>query len=694
MLTLTHPLLAGLVALAGTLGVLLLYVLRLRRRPVRVSTISFFAAAIDDIEANVPWRRLRMSWMLLLHLMVVWLLALGIGQPVSNIDADRTDLIVIIDRSASMSMKSGVNTTALDIAKQSAIDMCEEVLDSGGRVAILAADARTQTVLPISTSRPAMSTAIERLRPVDQVGRLDQAIDTARSLAAAVAAPSTNRSNEPSESSEQLSPLDPQNNSRIVVFTDGVSPISSDHRQGVEVRRIPQPSADVDNLGVVNIAARRESPVGPQCQLLFRVVNSFAESRIAPVRIAVNGEVQQRFTIELDGASTGPDGVRVAGSSTRTVSLAIPREAVVTVSIARSDALAADDSASVVVPSPRPVRILLVTRSSSATELDGVPPSSSSRFLNDVLQEVVGIGQAGGAGTSGELVVASPTRLAGMNQSQISEFSVAVFDEIEPPARFPIGVIAFGSRAAICTPGVGKGERSPTRPVWWDRASSVFAENPIESVLIRNSLTVGEISNGVRILARGVDGPLVLHQPQTPSSPGRIAVLFTLSESNWPLQVSFPIFVARSLQLVAPYALDGLAQSFTTGEVLAFQLPSPNPTQIVLRRQSDDFELSMPVAKSQTEITMGPFDLAGVYQLLPSLGPPNAKVSFVALNVMDERISTLQPVKDVSAVSEQSASAASRVGKGEWWRICVLAAGLMLALEWIVFSVLQLRAGK
>ena len=73
------PLLAAAV---GGAVILALYVLKLRRRPVRVSNAHLFERAAKDLQANVPFRMLRANLLLLLHLLILALLALALGRPV------------------------------------------------------------------------------------------------------------------------------------------------------------------------------------------------------------------------------------------------------------------------------------------------------------------------------------------------------------------------------------------------------------------------------------------------------------------------------------------------------------------------------------------------------------------------------------------------------------------------------------
>jgi len=68
-------------AIAGPL-LLLLYVLKLRRRPVRVGSILFWTPAIQDAQANEPFQRPRFSWLLVLHFIILLLVVCAVGRPV------------------------------------------------------------------------------------------------------------------------------------------------------------------------------------------------------------------------------------------------------------------------------------------------------------------------------------------------------------------------------------------------------------------------------------------------------------------------------------------------------------------------------------------------------------------------------------------------------------------------------------
>lgn len=698
MLTLQQPILAAAVAFVGTALVLLLYVLKLRRRPIRVSTTAFFSAAVDDLEANVPWRRLRPSWMLLLHLLILWALALALGRPVWQSSSSRTDLIIVLDHSASMLAQlsrtaPADSTIRLDQAKAIALSRGNETLSSGGRVALLTAAARTQTTLPISTSRAALSAAVTSIMGVEQPARLDLAIDAARSLAATLTAsqassPSTLDASLDTPSSEAVESAaeSARRTVRILLITDGVSPISVDRAQGIDIATLPA-QTNPDNLGIVSIVARRTSETSAQTQVLIRIINSSNQARIAPLRIDADGKTQQRLTLNIPAATRSADGAFTPGSTQHTLALTLPGEAVISAHLTRPDILTADDAVWTLIPPPKPRRILLV---SAASESD-----LGSQMLRDVLQEIVTDSSGGDprAPTAGEVISIPLSRLASLVDRDFADYSLAIFDRVEPPARFPIGVLSFGVRAALATEPAKPSPPRPTRPLWWDRASPVLDDNPIDTILIRQSLPIINPAAEARVLARGTDGPLILYRPRTPAAPPRLAVLFAISESNWPLHVSFPIFIARATELLSPDTSRGTSTSYSTADSITLGIPSSLSSGTITLRSGTAASApqQFPITPGQTELTFVPIDRVGIYQLSQPLGPANSPVTTLAINLAASNVSALHSTLNPQATPGNSTSI-SGPRSAEWWRVLVIIAAVLLLVEWLLFAWLQRRS--
>src|SRR5690606_15632148 len=83
--------------------ILLLYMLRLRRREVTVSSTFLWQQILRDREANTPWQRLRRNLLLFLQLLILALLVFALARPfivVPSVGAGQ--IALLLDASASM----------------------------------------------------------------------------------------------------------------------------------------------------------------------------------------------------------------------------------------------------------------------------------------------------------------------------------------------------------------------------------------------------------------------------------------------------------------------------------------------------------------------------------------------------------------------------------------------------------------
>ncbi|MEN0020645.1 MAG: BatA domain-containing protein, partial [Planctomycetota bacterium] len=96
-LALGQAIVAGAFAVPALLA---LYLLKLRRRPVRVGSTMLWDEAASDLEANTPLRWLRASWLLALHLLILLLLLIALARPAIDGDpATGGRLFIAIDQS-------------------------------------------------------------------------------------------------------------------------------------------------------------------------------------------------------------------------------------------------------------------------------------------------------------------------------------------------------------------------------------------------------------------------------------------------------------------------------------------------------------------------------------------------------------------------------------------------------------------
>ena len=93
----------GLAALGLIPPLVLLYFLKLKRTPVKISSSLLWAKALIDARANAPFQKLRRNLLLLLQILVLLLVALALARPAMSVRGRAAAAtVIILDASASM----------------------------------------------------------------------------------------------------------------------------------------------------------------------------------------------------------------------------------------------------------------------------------------------------------------------------------------------------------------------------------------------------------------------------------------------------------------------------------------------------------------------------------------------------------------------------------------------------------------
>src|SRR5690606_9661062 len=354
-LTLLDPL-TGLVAAGVSVpALLLLYFLKLRRRPVRVTASFLWQQAAKDLQVNTPFRWLRVSLVLLLQVLALLLLCAAIARPaLRDVPPARGSVIILLDASASMRATDGpAGRTRFEEAKRAATEFVRS-LDLGGRAedrteAMVIAFAREPRVLATMTgNRAELLSAIERAEPTDQPG----------DLAAALALVDAFGRGSGAGEDEGLPVL--------VAFTDGGharpgAPLTVAAREVRFVRAGPPAESPKANLGVSAFSARRDDADPSVVRLFARLVNASTEpATVAPV-VEVNGAPVRAERLEIPGATES-----APGEASLTVEARAASRAAVTIRLPGEDALASDNSAALVIDPPRGMDVVIVAPTATA----------------------------------------------------------------------------------------------------------------------------------------------------------------------------------------------------------------------------------------------------------------------------------------------------------------------------------------
>src|SRR5437660_3277762 len=82
--------------------IVVMYILKLRRKDVIVSSTFLWRQVIRDVQANAPFQKLRKNLLLLLQLIIAGLIIFALAQPFIRYYATGwRNIIVIVDTSAS-----------------------------------------------------------------------------------------------------------------------------------------------------------------------------------------------------------------------------------------------------------------------------------------------------------------------------------------------------------------------------------------------------------------------------------------------------------------------------------------------------------------------------------------------------------------------------------------------------------------
>jgi Ca-activated chloride channel family protein len=125
------PLTALYAAVVSVPLLLLLYFLKLKRREQIISSTLLWKRAVQDLQVNAPFQRLRRNLLLLLQMLMLLAILFALAGPILSLTAGPgRRYVLLIDRSASMNA-TDVKPTRLDAAKKQAQVFVESMRSKG-----------------------------------------------------------------------------------------------------------------------------------------------------------------------------------------------------------------------------------------------------------------------------------------------------------------------------------------------------------------------------------------------------------------------------------------------------------------------------------------------------------------------------------------------------------------------------------
>jgi Ca-activated chloride channel homolog len=615
--------LAPLSLLLGLLAIpiILLYMLRLRRREVLVSSTLLWRKLLRDREANAPWQRLRRNLLLILQLLILTALVLALARPFLPVPSVAGgSVVVVLDASASM-RATDVGESRFDGARQLVSRWIDD-LGGDDRLTLILAGRTPRVLVSASADREALRAALAEAAP--EAG----SADWASALALAGGAAQGFR------------------DARVIIVSDGGLP---DDLPGLPVETIYVPVGESgENLALLALATRRLSPEAAgageeqaRTQLFASVANAGQESQSALLSIELDGVLYDSRRIDVaPGEQLGLTWELQPGVATIRAHL----------SEQSADYLPLDDEAWAVVEGGTSNRVLLV--------------SAGNIFLEQAFATLPGV----------ELFLAQPG--APLDPA----FDLYVFDGAPLPDPIPDAPVFI-----VNPPPGSDNELLRVTGVFTNTAVTSRLESPLLQFVDWAGVHVREAQQVAAPWARPVlsaeGGPLLLAGEQA----GRRVVIlpFSLSNSDLPLQIAFPLLVANITSWLNPGRAFDAPAGLAPGDPVAIT-PGPETTAVVVEKPDGSswlqpVEGSGPVVFSET-------DEPGLYRVVLRTSGGERPAGRFAVNLFQPGESRLLPAPSLrlGQTTVEQPENGENVGQHELWPWLAALAVLVLFVEWWV----------
>ena len=578
--------------------IVLLYLLKMRRRELRVPATFLWPAQTEEVRANALFQTLKPSWLLFLQLLAALIVVLCLARPQTRQRGLVGEVTVfVLDSSASMGA-TDVAPSRFAEAKKLAR---EGILSSrpGDRIALVEAGPVPRVVFALGNDPLRQAAALETVEGTDAEGDMGEAMRLASAI---------------------VNGLD---GARIVLLSDGVFDPIRDFSQGkasVVYRNIGKGEGNlaVEALGL------SETPRG---RLLYAGLRNHGPAREATLTLYADGKA-----IDSSKLQVGQDG-----STGRTVNASTGVK-LFEARLSGGDSLPADDYAAIAADPSASLRVLTV---------GGEDPFLERALALDprvTLDRAVVLPADGGA-----------------------RYDVVAFDGVPSQPTKSRGVLILGN-GGTGAPVVVEGLVKAPKPTGAEEVPLLKGVD-LDSVYIDNGQRVRPAIGGV-VVARSSAGPLVV----TSNTPAQrtIYLAFAPLQSDFPLQVGFPIFVGNALDFLGGYAGDGPL-------VVRAGRPFSVPIEGDARLNEEGGKVVLKAVNGAA--TVRETRRVGRYAIESS-----GKSRTIVATLQSPRESAIRPIPEIALADRPVRAMAAPLRYGDFWRPLGTLLLFILGIEWWTYA--------
>jgi Ca-activated chloride channel family protein len=502
------------------LGVIIVffYLLKLKRRRTVVPSVLLWKRALEEMEANAPFKKLRRSLLLLLQLLALAALVFTLARPLVVTRALASgSTVIVIDSTASMRARDEEAGSRLDRAKQLARDMIDS-LSSSDRAAIIESSSRVSVRSPLTSDHAALASAINDIQETDAPGLLTDAVRLAQQISKS------------------------EHDASVVIISDGGSVISPETEAPVEpTRQIALPSREAsvrfvrvgrrsDNVGIIALNSRQLSE-GARREMFASIVNFGDHNRTLAAELKIEGKLVDARTIELG-----------ANERRALVFDSLPGEGgLAELKLDVEDDLASDNVAYAFLPSAHRVRVGVIGENPFLIEALAVNPDIDASRIGSIANSISSefdcfvIEGAGATEANRPMLIINPQNAAGLwrTTGQRERPDITSVERSHP-------VNSFLSYGDVHIETIARREVTP-----WLKPIVSAGNDPV--------------------IWAGDDG----HRRM-------VLIGFDLAQSDLPLKVEFPILLANSLSWLAGRDATSTERALRAGQTTTLQTVAPS----------------------------------------------------------------------------------------------------------------------
>jgi hypothetical protein len=638
---------------------LLLYFLKLKRREQIVSSTLLWKRAVQDLQVNAPFQRLRRNILLLLQLLVLLAILLALAGPIlSLIAGPARRYVLLIDRSASMNA-TDVKPSRLEAAKEQAKIFVESLRskafyslrDESDQTMVIAFDSSAKVMCNFTSDKKQLNRAIEAITPTDDVSSLAEAIVVARAFAQS-----------PGVEADYMSAEEP---ARLILFSDGQIRDLDQIVVGPDELTFHCLGESQQNVAVIAMQARRSYENPEEVSVFATLANYSAEPITCDVQLDINNSVRavRSVTVPPRTSDESSDAVR-PGKLAVDFSLSYAEGGVLEVrklqetdgSGQQPDCLSCDDAAWAIVAAPKKLSVLLV--------------SAGNKVLESALQ----------ACPLARLDLQSPAQFDAMDQNDLSieqRYDMIVLDN-HVPAKLPKSrYLVFGrppDGIDVSAPQEIENQiivdwRTKHPVLQYVDLTNLFAARCHRMILPRDADVLAEFNETPALALVRRNGSVFL------------LAGFDVLQSNWPFETSFVLFCYNAAGFLGIQLVGGQEMNLKVGEPIVVEgLDGQTTAQI----DGPDFSGTQISSSASGSLRFAGTDRAGTYRL--SIGEQPDR--FFAINLLDTKESNVEPLREIVLSGQPIQAEEHGLSRANLplWPFLVGLALVLVCLEWIIYN--------